>query len=100
MSEDLAIGITTKITNSNLINLKPSYLIYLNDQKYFVVQEKLDIQSNFVLAKGYFINLDEEALNNSTLILKMLENNSFKKEEMYFPWHRILQIKNLIFKSK
>ncbi len=100
-NNDIAIGMSTRNLNSPPVSLKPSYLIYLNDKNnnLFVALDKLDMQSNCVLVKGFFCSESENIISSGFNEII----NSVKKEnivEIYFPWHKINKIKNLVFKSK
>jgi len=93
-----------------VLSKKPAHLILLEDipknkgtqptVKKFITIDMPEIGSNgFTHAKGVFSDMDEAAI--VTNYADILSN--VKKEEiveMMFPHHRIINIRNLVFKAK
>jgi len=94
---DIAVNQTSIVLPSVISATKPPYLIDLVDgksTKYFLTLEPPVIEENFVKVKGLFINNKEDFIN----VLSDIDKTQVV--EILFPWHRILQIKNLSFKMK
>lgn len=88
------------------LNKKPPHLILLEDEKKkgavkkFITTDKPDIGTNgFVQAKGFFSVADEETIAASfTDLLSSAKKEEFM--EMMFPIHRVINIRNLVFRAK
>lgn len=103
--KDYAVSVVNKINLSNNALMRPVYLISFDTnvvgkkKKYFLTSEKPEFEGAFVRAKGVFSELSEEELiEKYNEILSLIDKESIL--EMYFPNHKILQIRNLVFKSK
>lgn len=103
--KDIAIGITG-LPQIGAINKKPPHLIILEDEKKkgatkkFITTDKPDIgATGFVQAKGFYSDASEETI---VVDFAALLSSTSKDEyvEMMFPHHRIVSIRNLIFKAK
>lgn len=105
---DLAISVAT-LPPAGAISKKPPHLILLEDAsstkskpatKKFITIDKPDVMINgIVQAKGIFVEVDENEIVGSFSELL----SSAKKEdymEMMFPLHRVINIRNLVFKAK
>jgi hypothetical protein len=99
---DIGVGVTgLPRGNHNPSNLKPAHLVYVIHNKkirYLLTLDKPTMEVPYLLAKGYFIEKTEEEIHASFNEILATE----KKEsmiEIYLPWHRVFQVKSLIFKS-
>lgn len=105
---DLSIPMTA-LPPAGAISKKPPHLILLEDTsstksklatKKFITTDKPDIMINGIIqAKGIFVEVDELEIAGSFSELLL----SAKKEdymEMMFPLHRVINIRNLVFKAK
>jgi hypothetical protein len=105
---DIGVGVTgLPRGNHNPSNLKPAHLVYVVDNydkrdnlkiRYLLTLDKPTMEVPYLLAKGYFIEKTEEEIHASFNEILATE----KKEsmiEIYLPWHRVFQVKSLIFKS-
>ena len=104
MSKDFVIGVTGTPTVSNVLK-KPSYLITLEAPKgkskiisYFITIDKPDLQVNFIQAKGFYSELDEDDIVNrfADIVRDTAKENIM---EMMFPTHRIFSIRSLVFNA-
>ena len=80
----------------------PSYLIILDNGKTdeLFLATKFDEIGSCIKATGFYTNKNEGA---TELLSKMKKTSMESPEifiEVFFPWHRIKSIKNLIFKFK
>jgi len=102
---DFAIGPTSVVPSGGVISKKPNYLITLEDNSCkskvltrFITLDKPDFLDGFILVKGIFTDIEEDAvINNISNILTTL-----KKElilEVMFPHHRIHSIRSLVFNA-
>lgn len=104
--KDIAIGITG-LPQIGALSKKPPHLILLEDEKKksaapkkFITTDKPDIGAmGFVQAKGIFSEASEETIVASYADLL---NSAHKEEfvEMMFPHHKVVSIRNLVFKAK
>lgn len=104
--KDIAIGITG-LPQIGAISKKPPHLILLEDEKKkgapskkFITTDKPDIGTNgFVQAKGFFSDASEETIvANFANLLSSVPKEEFV--EMMFPHHKVISIRNLVFKAK
>jgi len=103
MSEkDIAVGITAAPMQMGALSKKPPHLItleYGKQIKIFISLDKPDILNGFIQVKGMFIDdSEDEVIKNFSDIL----TNSSKELicDIMFPWHKIVSVRNLIFKAK
>jgi hypothetical protein len=92
------------IPNVSLLAKKPPHLISLNNGKktqFFLSLDKPELLQDFIQVKGFYFEatLSEEDINKNYAEI-MGSTSRDCVVEMFFPTHRILSIKNLIFKSK
>ena len=105
MSIDYTVTNVTNVPSGSVISKKPIYLITLKDIQekkgsfqYFITTDKPDAQNNFLLSKGFFCDSSEEDISkNYAYILTSVPKERIM--EMWFPVHRILCIKSLIFNA-
>lgn len=91
----------TSAPNNVATSKKPPHLVVLNDGKKtqsFVSLDKPELLESFIQVKGFFVDISGD---DSKAYLDFAQN--VQKEsivEMFFPIHRVVSIKNLVFKSK
>lgn len=93
---------------SSQVNTKVSFLILLEDGignkktiKKFVTIDKIDIYNSYIDCKGFFIDQEpDEIYNNLQSILTERKKDLSCIQHMMFPWSRVLNIRNLIFRQK
>ena len=102
---DILVGVTAGPMMSNLLAKKPSHLISLENVgkgktiSYFITLDKPELLNGFIQAKGIFSNLSEEEIIKSfSEILMDAPKDSIL--EILFPWHRIINVRSLVFKAK
>lgn len=91
-NSDLAVGVVG-LPNVGALLKKPTYLVTLTEGKkevYFLATDKPElIVGGFIQAKGAFVDSpDVTEVTKDSIV------------EMIFPSHRIVHIKNLVFKQK
>jgi hypothetical protein len=104
---DMAVS-SVGIPNYTNVVMKPPFLIALEDTigksksiRYFLTIDRPDVASEFVQAKGIFIDSsvsEDDIIKNYSQML-----TDAKKElilEMWLPWRRIIYVRNLVFKAK
>ncbi len=105
MSTDYTVTNVTNVPSGSSISKKPTYLITLKDPQekkgsvqYFITTDKPDSQNNFLLAKGIFSEHTEEYIlkNYSDILTNAVRDRIV---EMWFPVHRIICIKSLVFNA-
>jgi hypothetical protein len=102
MSSDIGLGIVG-IPNVGGVSKKPPHLVELVEGKiksYFLSLDKPEILLGFIQVKGCFLSATEieKALTDiSTFVTQIPKENIF---DMMLPTHRVLTIKNLLFKAK
>jgi len=104
MSEkDYAIAATARVVSGSPILSKPAYLVTFEasgktKSKFFIAIEKPEFQDAFIQVKGIFSEVSEEEIINSFgEILTQAGKESIL--EMYFPWHKIVSVRSLVFKA-
>lgn len=100
MDKDYVITPTSQIPNPQLAK-KPAYLIVLQDGKfkqYFVTIEKPECTTG-VSAKGFF-TLHEEGYIAENFIQLIGETSKEEFKEIFFPMHRVIHVRSLVFKAK
>lgn len=104
--KDIAVGITG-LPQIGALSKKPPHLVLLEDEKKkggapkkFITTDKPDIGAmGFVQAKGIFSEAAEDEIVASFAdILSSTPKEEFV--EMMFPHHRIISVRNLVFKAK
>jgi hypothetical protein len=108
MSNDIAIGVSSRVPSGGVTVNKPSYLITLEQNvgknkgvKYFITLDKPELLNGFVQTKGLFIDngmLEEEIIANYSSILVNAKKESIL--DILFPSQRIFSMRSLIFKAK
>lgn len=102
MSSDIGLGVVG-IPNVGGVSKKPPHLVELMEGKtknYFLAQDKPELLLGFIQVKGCFLSLIEVevALKDiNAFVAQISKENIF---EMLLPSHRVLSIKNLLFKAK
>lgn len=101
---DIALGPVGLPAFNNTIK-KPPHLILISGSTKnskeicFISTDRPDISGHFVQAKGFFVDKDKEEISKNFLQI-LTDQSKDSYEEIMFPPHRILHIKNLIFKAK
>ena len=105
MGQDIAVG-SVGIPAVSPGNKKPPYLTLLdlpgskgkNCEK-FISIDKPELLSGFIQAKGFFCaDSEDDIMKNISELLTTTKKELYV--EMMFPAHRIISIKNLVFKAK
>jgi hypothetical protein len=104
--KDLAVGVAG-IPMMGAIYKKPAHLVVLElpetknkvTTRFFISLDKPSYDGGFISVKGFFNDSSESDISKS---YADLVNNTSKDliEEYMFPIHRVLRIKNLVFKAK
>lgn len=93
-----------KIPDGTPINTKPCHLILLTDKvkrQVFIALERPILDASHIQTKGFFVEKPEnEVIEDWTTIVKEANMDKSKLGEFYFPWHRVIYIRNLVYKSK
>lgn len=93
---------------SQSISKKPSYLIFLNEEKSskklgeslkFITFDKPELLTGFVQVKGFFSNLSEDEISKNFIELLTSTAKDLILEVM-FPCHKISYMRSLVFKQK
>lgn len=98
-----AIPVSTKVPDGSVISAKPCHLISLTSggksKKMFIALERPVMEPSHIQAKGFFLEWSEEnILSNWIDIIK--DTDRSVHTEMYFPWHSVISIRNLVYKAK
>jgi hypothetical protein len=102
MSSDIGLGVVG-VPNVGGVSKKPPHLVELMEGKnknYFLALDKPELLLGFIQVKGTFLSSTEveRALKDiSAFVTQVPKENIF---EMLLPSHRVLSIKNLLFKAK
>lgn len=102
MSSDIGLSVVG-IPNVGGVSKKPPHLVEMTEGKnkiYFLSLDKPELLLGFIQVKGCFVSSTEieVALKDIvTFITQISKENIF---EMLLPSHRVLSIKNLLFKAK
>ena len=105
MSDKDFVVSVTGIPNVGYVSKKPCYLISLEDVKgkskvvnYFISIDKPDFQTNFVQAKGFYSDLEEDEILKKfgEIVVNTPKENIV---DMMFPSHRIYSIRSLVFNA-
>ena len=105
MTKDFAINNVINVPTGPQVSKKPIYLITLSNpngtksgfQK-FITLDKPDSQGNFIVTKGIYSDESEENISkNYNEILTSASKDTIL--EMWFPNHRIISIKSLVFNA-
>lgn len=104
MEHDIAIG-PVGIPNVAALQKKPPHLLVLTKSKgqpdLFISLDKPVFENDFVQVKGFFVGgSSTETSVSSKYVEHMSSVDKDSVVEMFFPNHRIVSIKNLIFKQK
>lgn len=104
--KDLAVGVAT-LPPVGSLNKKPIYLICLEPEGKsktsvkFIANDKPELLQGFICVKGIYVDsllTEDEIAKNYLEILTNASKESIL--EMLFPWHQIISIRSLIFRSK
>ncbi len=105
--KDFSVGAIASIPTFGALNKKPIYLISLEDTsskkgasncQRFISLDKPDSQNGFILAKGIFSDCSEEEISKTfSDILTSAPKEAIL--DMWFPWHRVLSIRSLVFNA-
>ncbi len=98
---DIAIG-PVGIPNTAALAKKPPHLVSLIDGKkiqLFFSLDKPESLNGFIQVKGFYVEGTEEEVSKNYLNI-MGSTSKDVYVEMYFPLHRVISIKNLMFKAK
>lgn len=98
---DIAIG-PVGVPNIAALAKKPPHLVSLSDGKknqLFLSLDKPESLNGFIQVKGFYVEGTETDVSRDYLTL-MGETKKDSIVEMYFPLHRVISIKNLMFKAK
>lgn len=106
MSGDIAVGIVPAPSIGS-ISKKPPHLVVVESPegksklsiKFFISLDKPSVDVGFINVKGFFIDKEEKDINDN--YIELVTNVSKENiEEIMFPHHRVVRIKNLVFKAK
>jgi len=83
---------------------KPAHLIILTDGKkreLFIAVEKPDFLGGAVFAHGFMVDpkSDEDAIRQGFMEIISTEPKE-NIEEVYFPMHRVVSVKSLVYRAK
>lgn len=104
--KDFTVGTVSNFPTVASASKKPIYLVILEDttsskktsfQK-FIAIDKPDSQNGFIMTKGIFSDLpEEEIIKTFSDILTSSPKDLIL--DMWFPWHRIISIRSLVFNA-
>lgn len=106
MSNDIAVGVTSTPT-IGVITKKPPHLVVVESPegkskqvvRLFLSLDKPSPDVGYITVKGFFVDKDEKEISDN--FIEIITNNSKENiEEIMFPNHRVVRIKNLVFKAK
>jgi hypothetical protein len=88
----------------NNLDTRPLYLIVVTGPSkktlHYITTTKPDHLPGGITAKGFYINTEEDSAPQEEY--KEIIKNTAKEniKEIFFPWHRILEVRNILFKAK
>lgn len=92
------------IQANNAISKRPTYLVHLDvgpksKGNFFVSLDKPELQSGFIQVKGFYT--DENSEETIASSFQEMIRNATKEQivDIFLPWHRIHNIRNLVFVS-
>src|SRR5579885_2350940 len=99
-----AIPVSTKVPEGSVISTKPCHLVCMSNgaktKKMFIALERPVLDVSYIQTKGFFVEFsEEEVVENWMNIVKELSVDKNNIMEMYFPWHSVSYIRNLVYKS-
>jgi len=98
-----AIPVSNKVPDGSIISTKPAHLVSVamsggKIKKMFIALERPVLEISHIQTKGFFVeNTEENILENWTEIVK--NTDKALHTEMYFPWHSVIYIRNLVYNA-
>jgi len=105
MSNDLAISNVSYKPSAPPVYKNTPYIVLLaptepksKSNTKFITTGKLDIVPGFIQVRGFFVELEDQEINsNYNDIISSVDKE--KIVEIYFPNHRVISIRSLIYKA-
>ena len=108
--KDITLERTLRVPDGALINMKPCYLISFTDQppsgktkttRFFIALELPDLANpSYIKTKGFFTDGEENEITSGYADIVRAQTVDKKNIiEIYFPWHRIKEIKSLVYNA-